>query len=196
MDREQVLFRLFGKFCAEGTILFAENAPGEELYFVQSGAVRLRRAGSEELRGPGEILGEEAFFARAPRRWRAEVVKDSRLLLLNDRTLDGVVRHGPEVAAAIAERLLGLADAARGALEGWALCHRLRRLEPHLREAPLLRAEALAESSGLSLPDVRAALRALEGRGALAPAGEGYRLVDPAAIERVAAEAAAGKAPR
>jgi CRP-like cAMP-binding protein len=181
MEREQALFRLFGKFCPEGTILFAENAPGEELYVVQSGAVRLRRPGAEEVRGPGELLGEEAFFGRAPRRWRAEVVQDSRLLLLNDRTLDGVVRHGPEVAAGLCLGLLALADGARDELDSWVLTHRFRRLEPHLRDAGAagLRVEALAEAAGLSLPATRSALEALEGRGVVARAGEGYRLGDP-----------------
>lgn len=202
LDREQVLFRLFGKYCPEGTILFAESMTGEELYVVQSGTVRLRRsgapAGSGEVRGPGDILGEEAFFGRAPRRRRAEIIKDSRLLLVNDRTLDAVVRHGPEIAVIVTERLLNLAQDAQRGLEAWVLAHRLARAEPHLRGAGAgpLRPESLAESSGLSTPDAGSVLHELASRGALASAADGYRVADPAAFDRVVREiAAAGTEP-
>jgi CRP-like cAMP-binding protein len=109
VDRDQVLFRLFGKYCAEGTILSTEGAPGEEVYVIQSGAVRLGAGRTPEattVLGPGELLGEEAFFGRAPRAARAEAVQDTRLIQVNDRTLDAVVRHSPRTARRIIERLL------------------------------------------------------------------------------------------
>lgn len=110
MEREQVLLRLFGKHCPAGQELYAAGSPGEDLFVVVGGCVRLSRAGEAcgEERGPGEILGEEAFFGRAPRAGTAVAVADAQLLRLSGRTLDAVVRHGPEVARAVFERLLEL----------------------------------------------------------------------------------------
>jgi len=121
VDREQVLFRLFGKYCPEGTILYTEGSPGQELYVVQSGAVRLGAARPEgrssSLLGPGDILGEGSFFGPAARPDRAEVVRDARLIQVNDRNLGAVVRHSPQTAHMIFERLLALTRNARNDLE-------------------------------------------------------------------------------
>jgi len=121
VDREQVLFRLFGKYCPEGTILYTEGSPGQELYFIQSGAVRLGAARPEgrpaALLGPGDLLGEGSFFGRAARSDRAEVVRDARLIQVNDRNLSAVVRHNPRTAQLIFEQLLTLTKSASGELD-------------------------------------------------------------------------------
>ena len=185
MDREQVLFRLFGKFCPAGTILYTEGAPGEELYFVQSGAVRVGPAGGAgEERGPGRILGEEAFFGRSPRAGRAEVVRDSRLLLVSDRTLDAVARQGPEVARTVAEGLLELAGDAAQRLDAWMLGRLALRAEPHLHAARPLSAEDLAELTGLAARDARTVLEALAERGGVVREPGGYRAAEAAALEQ------------
>lgn len=189
MDREQALFRLFGRYCPEGTILYAEGAPGEGLYLIQSGSVRLgtSRAGRPaEPLGPGDLFGEEAFPDRAPRTATAEVVEEARLLEVSSRTLGAVTRHGPRAAQRIAERLLDLMRRARGDLVLWTSGHFLRRL------APLLVAETpggidpadLADRSGLAVSDVRAALGELERQGCLVREGAGYRAPDAAKLQR------------
>jgi CRP-like cAMP-binding protein len=197
VDREQVLFRLFGKYCPAGTILYTEGSPGEELFVVQSGAVRVGPPGAGgEVLGAGRVLGEEAFFGRVSRTGRAEVVKDSRLLLVSDRTLDVIARHGPEVTRVVAERLLGLAGDAARRLEAWVLARHALRAEPHLLAARGLSPSALAELSGLAAEDARAVLEALAERGGLgrAPGGGEYRVADAAVLERAVLEmsAAAG----
>jgi CRP-like cAMP-binding protein len=117
VDREQVLFRLFGKYCPEGTILYTEGSPGQEMFVIQSGAVRLgsARPGGRPaaLLGPGDLLGEGSFSGQAARSDRAEVVRDARLIQVNDRTLGAVVRHGPQTAHMIFRQFLTLAQNAR-----------------------------------------------------------------------------------
>ncbi|HWR97645.1 MAG TPA: cyclic nucleotide-binding domain-containing protein [Candidatus Methanoperedens sp.] len=196
MDREQVLFRLFGKYCPAGTILYTEGAPGEELFFVQSGAVKVSpapggAAGSAEVFGPDRVLGEEAFFGRVPRVARAEAVKDSRLLLVSDRSLEVVARHGPEVIRTVAERLLELAGAAAQRLDGWVLARQALRAEPHLRAAGPLTAASLAEHAGISERDAGSVLKALAERGALVREAGGYRMTEAATLERAVQELAA-----
>lgn len=190
MDRDQVLFRLFGKYSPEGTILYTEGSPGEELYLIQSGAVRLGDArperGKEGPLGPGDILGEEAFFGTAVRACRAEVLQDTRFIQVNDRTLDAVVRHGPRAALQIAERLVALADSARGELEAWTIGHVLRRVAPHLIAVAggLISPADLAERSGQADSDVSLVLEKLRIQGCLLREGAAYRAADAALLQQ------------
>lgn len=185
-----MLFRLFGKYCPEGTILCTEGVAGEELYVIQSGTVRLGSArGAGEavaLLQAGDLLGEEAFFGRAPRAARAECVTDTRLIQVNDRTLDAVVRHGPQVARQMVERLLVLVDRARGDLASWSAGHLLPRVAPHLiaAAAGAVRPADVAERSGTSESDAALVLEELARRGLLVREGAGYRTADALGLKR------------
>jgi len=189
VDREQVLFRLIGRYCPEGTILYTEGSAGEEAYLVQSGAVRGGGPGGER-HGPGTLVGAEAFLERAPRPTRVEAVADTRLLLVGERTIDALARNGPEVAAQVVADLVAAGEAARRTLEAWSLAHALERVEPQLREAaagPVPLAE-VRERGGA------AALRLLEDlarRGAVAVEAGSVRVADAAALERAGAAIAA-----
>jgi len=190
VDREQVLFRLFGKYCPEGTILYTEGSPGQELYFIQSGAVRLGAAGPKggpaALLGPGDLLGEREFFVRAARSNRAEVVQDARLIQVDDRTLGAVVRHGPRTAHMIFEQLLVLKKGATSELALWNIERLLRRMAPNLVEtagAGIVPAE-LAEHAGLAESDVLLVLEKLRQRGCLVREGPRYRAPDAALLQR------------
>ena len=200
MDREQVLFRLFGKYCPEGTILSTEGSPGQELYVIQSGAVRLGAArpdgGRTGLLGPGDLFGEGSFFSRAPFSARAEVVQDARLIQVSDRTLDGVVRHGPQTALMIFEQLLALTKSARDELTLWTVKQLLQRIAPTLAEAAGggMTPADLAEHTGLVESDVLLVLEELRQRGCLVLEGTRYRAPDAALLQREIDEfAAAGE---
>jgi len=189
VDREQVLFRLFGKYCPEGTILYTEGSPGQELYVIQTGAVRLGATrpggGRSGLLGPGDLLGEGAFFVPTPRTNRAEVVQDARLLQVNDRTLDAVVRHGPETAYLIFEQLLALGRSARGELTLWTVEQLLRRIGSRLSEAAAgIDPADIAEHAGLAESDVLLVLEELRRLGCLIREGERYRAPDTALLQR------------
>ena len=190
MEREQVLFRLFGKYCPEGTILYTEGSPGEEVYVIQSGAVRLGAArpegGPSVLLGPGDLLGEESFFGPAARSERAEVVRDARLIQVNDRTIGTVARHGPRTAQGIFERLLTLARRARSELDLRNVERLLHRVAPNLTEAArggIVPAD-LAERSGLAESDVLLVLEELLTRGCLVREGPNYHAPDAAVLQR------------
>jgi CRP-like cAMP-binding protein len=191
VDREQVLFRLFGKYCPGGTILATEGSPGQELYVIQSGAVRLGAArpegGGAGLLGPGDLFGEGSFFTPAPRSTRAEVVQDARLILVNDRTLEAVVRHGPQTAHMIFDKLLALTTSAGSELALWTVGQLLRRIAPNLTEAAAgggIVAADLAEAAGLVEADVLLVLEELRRRGCLIREGSRYRAPDAAALRR------------
>ncbi len=121
MERGHILFKMFGKFCPQGTILFNEKDYGEEAYYIQSGTLRTGVSGRDERLdlGPGDILGEEALLERAPRTCMAEATEDTRLLVIDGRNIDSVVRNGPELATTLMGELMRKLDAAWSGLRGW-----------------------------------------------------------------------------
>lgn len=202
MDHDQALFRLFGKYCPEGTIIANEGTPGDEMLLIRSGAVRVGGARQHERSGAtlvaGEVLGEEAFFARAPRVLRAEAAQDTRLLQVNDRNLEAVVRHGPEEAFGMLQKLFALAAAARRDLDAWILTAVLRRAEPSLLAfgAAGFTGDELAEQTGLEAADAVRLLLALERTGGVVRTGPTFRIPDPERFARAAhALFAAGSGP-
>lgn len=199
MDREQVLFRLFGKFFPEGTILYTEGSPGDEIFIVQSGAVRLgpARTGAPggEVAGPGKILGEEAFFTHAQRRQSAVVSEESRLLQLNNKSLEALVRHSPETALLLVERFIGMAGPALQALESLSVGHLARRAEQFLLAAATrpVGAQDLAEQTGFGEAEARRLLAELERLGVLERVGESFRTPDRDLLQRTLHALAAGE---
>lgn len=197
MDRDQALFRLYGKYAPEGTILFKKGEPGEEMFLIQSGSIRVTevRAGGREAKLPttGDVLGEEAFFNRTLRTLRAEVVRDARLIQVNERNLEAVVRHGPEATLGMIEKLFELAAGARRDLDAWTMNYALRRAEPYLRQiaAGGIRSPDLAEQAGIDEADAQRLLNELERRGGLARAGETFNITDPGLFARAAQDLAA-----
>ena len=137
MDRDETLFRMFGRYFPQGAILFSENDPGEEMFYVQSGALRVtenRRGGRREYTlGPGEITGAEALASKDARGAMAEVMKDSRLLVFHPKNLPQVVRNGPELSTNIVADLIQSIDRAWDDLRRWQLFFYLDKIALHVK---------------------------------------------------------------
>ena len=87
-----------------GEVLFAEGEPGDRLYLVAKGKIKLGRTsadGRENLQavlGPGEMFGELSLFDPGPRASGATAVTDARLLGLGHDDLLPWLRSRPDVA--------------------------------------------------------------------------------------------------
>ena len=100
---------------ARGKALFDEGEPGDRLYVVTSGKVKLGRTaadGRENLlavMGPGEMFGELSLFDPGPRTATATAITDTTLIGLGNADLQPWLMQHPEVAtqllAALARRL-------------------------------------------------------------------------------------------
>ena len=105
-----------------GTVLFREGEPGEHLYVVLAGKVKLGRHaldGREILvavMGPADEFGELSLFDPGPRTATATVLTDARLASLPKQALQDWVQTRPQIAL----RLL------------WVLARRLRRADTML----------------------------------------------------------------
>ena len=96
---------------SRGATLFHEGDPGDQLYFIVSGKIKLGRTASDgrenlvAVMGPGEIFGEMALFAPSPRSTSATAVSETRLAGLKHENLRKVIQHSPEVSAQLLQAL-------------------------------------------------------------------------------------------
>ena len=95
----------------KGQDLFKEGDPGDRLYVVTEGKIKLSHAsgdGRESLLmvlGPGDMFGELSLFDPGPRTATATAVTDARLLSLsNDKVIGWVTQH-PNVSLQLLGRL-------------------------------------------------------------------------------------------
>jgi CRP-like cAMP-binding protein len=110
MGAEESLFQRFGKEFAKGTILFLEGQPGREMYVLQSGKVAISKKVREvekvlAVLGPGEFFGEMAVISNRPRNASAVVQEDAKLLVIDSKTFEGMIRGNSEIAVRMIKKL-------------------------------------------------------------------------------------------
>ena len=100
----------FARDFPAGTVLFEEGQPGDYMYVVQAGEVEIRRLVGETERvlavlSPGEFLGEMAILNGRPRSATAVVRTDARLVVIEGKTFEAMLRARPEIALRIIKAL-------------------------------------------------------------------------------------------
>ena len=102
----------FAKTFNKAVIIFRENDPGKEMYIIHSGAVKLykeQKSGQRFLLAtlaPGDFFGEMSLIDGSPRSATAIVDKEgTRLIELDRNKFLYLLRHQPEFALAVMERL-------------------------------------------------------------------------------------------
>lgn len=104
------LFQRFGKVFPRGAVLFREGEPGKEMYVVQSGRVNVsKKVGDVEkilaALGPGEFLGEMSILNNRPRSATATCAEDSKLLVIDGKTFEAMIRGNAEIAIRMIKKL-------------------------------------------------------------------------------------------
>jgi len=187
-----------------GHAVFHEGDPGDRLYIIRSGKVKLGHRspnGRENLLsvlGPGEMFGELSLFDPGPRTATASAVADARLFELTHPELIKWVDRYPSVVtqllAALARRLRRtnetLADLVFSDVPGRvakALLDLSSRFgeptEDGLRVAHDLTQEELAQLVGASRETVNKALADFTSRGWVRREGRAVVLLDMARLE-------------
>ncbi|MFX0538515.1 Crp/Fnr family transcriptional regulator [Ornithinimicrobium sp. Y1847] len=120
-DAERLMESMTPHRLARGEVVFREGDPGDSLYVVLSGKVKLARTsgdGRENLLsvlGPGEMFGELSLFDPGPRLTTAYVVSNTEFISLGNEALRAYLADHPEVAM---QMLAGLAHRLRRTNEG------------------------------------------------------------------------------
>jgi CRP/FNR family cyclic AMP-dependent transcriptional regulator len=188
-----------------GDTLFHEGEPGESLYIVLSGKVKLGRRSSDgrenlvAIMGPSDQFGELSLFDPGPRTATATVVTDARLAVLPKAALQTWVQDRPQIAMqllrVVARRLRRtntmLADLifvdvpGRVAKQLLLLAHKFGSLEGgQLRVTHDLTQEELAQLVGASRETVNKALADFASRGWLRLEGKSVVILDRERLAR------------
>lgn len=107
-----------------GDILFREGEPGDRLYVIGEGKVKLGRTSTDgrenlvAILGPGEMFGELSLFDPGSRTMTATAIAETQLMSLANDSLTMLLGRHPEVGKALLA----------------ALATRLRRTNEHLAD--------------------------------------------------------------
>lgn len=168
----------FARDFKAGDVLFEEGQPGDFMYVVQSGEIEIRRTVGESERvlavlPAGEFFGEMAILNGRPRSATAVVRTDARLLVIEGKTFEAMLRARPEIALRMIKALAARLENANQHVELLMLPtpdHRVVQCLRHLADEQIerlgatlgsgtallvpARAEDIAERVGLATHDV------------------------------------------
>lgn len=121
------LFARFGRTFDAGEVLFREDEPGNTMFVIQAGQVRITKStrdGTKTLAilGAGEFFGEMAILNAKPRNATAEAISPLRVLVIDAKTFGQMVVSNAEIAVRLIKRLARRLDSANALIE--VLMHR------------------------------------------------------------------------
>jgi len=107
---EDALFQRFGKEFRRGDVLFREGEPGKEMYVIQAGKVNITKTVRETEKilatlGAGEFFGEMSILNHKPRSAGAVVAEDAKLLVIDPKTFEAMIRGNVEIAVRLIKKL-------------------------------------------------------------------------------------------
>ncbi|MGA9521796.1 MAG: Crp/Fnr family transcriptional regulator [Myxococcaceae bacterium] len=137
MGAEETLFNRFGKELPRGTVLFREGDPGKEMYVLQSGKIAISKRVREVEKvlatlGPGEFFGEMAIISNKPRNATATVSEDARLLVIDPKTFESMLRGNAEIAIRMIKKLADRLSEADAQIENLLLSDPSSRVVHHV----------------------------------------------------------------
>jgi CRP-like cAMP-binding protein len=157
-----------------GHVIFHEGEPGDRLYIILSGKVKVGRRSADgrenllTIMGPSDMFGELSIFDPGPRTSSATTVTEVRAVSMDRDALRAWIKDRPEIA----EQLLQLAQRF-GTQEGGAL-----------RVTHDLTQEEIAQLVGASRETVNKALADFAQRGWLRLEGKSVLIADSERLAR------------
>ena len=149
----------FARDFPAGSVLFEEGQPGDYMYVIQAGEVEIRRKVGETERvlavlAAGDFLGEMAILNGRPRSATAVVRSDARLVVIEGKTFEAMLRARPEIALRIIKTLALRLEGANQQVELLLLPtpnHRVVQCLRHMAEEQLQLAGSPPPGSGTAI---------------------------------------------
>jgi len=121
-DLKQVAAIANESFCPDGETIAVQGEPGNEMYIIVAGAVRVLTAAGDgpemevARREPGEYVGEMAIISQEPRMASLVAVGDVRMLCIDQKSFESLLRERPEISLAVMRVLCARLKEAPGAV--------------------------------------------------------------------------------
>jgi CRP-like cAMP-binding protein len=188
-----------------GEVVFSEGEPGDSLYIVLSGKIKVGRRAADgrqnliAVMGPSDMVGELSLFDPGPRTATATAVVDTRLARLRKQALRPWLSNRPEIAEQLLRVLARRLRRTNDALADLIFTDVPGRVAKNLlqmagrfgtREGGVLRVthdltqEELAQLVGASRETVNKALADFAARGWLRLDGKAVIIMDPERLAR------------
>jgi CRP-like cAMP-binding protein len=191
----------YGRKVEAGEKLFSAGDPGEEMFVIRSGSVRvyLEAAGIEKtlaILGPGEFVGEMSVLNSKPRTADAIMHETGELLVIKGRVLEEMIVHNTEIALRLIKRLAKRLETADSLIK--VLIHRdakERVIENFKRMASLYDwangevvtvaadVDAMAEQVGLEVAEVYDIVSRMIKSGAILESEGAWTIKDPGRLD-------------
>lgn len=200
MGAEETLFQKFGKEIPKGTVLFREGDPGKEMYVLQSGKVAISKKVRDTEKilavlGPGEFFGEMAIISNKPRNATATVADSARLLVIDPKTFESMIRGNSEIAVRMIKKLADRLSEADAQIENLLMSDPASRVVHRILEAAQSRGRQTEEGVeidfpmrdlpreiGVGEPAIRTMISKLERGGLLERSGDRITVHDTARL--------------
>jgi CRP/FNR family transcriptional regulator, cyclic AMP receptor protein len=197
---EDTLFQRFGKEFPKGTVLFHEGETGKEMFVLQAGKVVITKTVRDMVTtlatlGPGEFFGEMALISNRPRNATATVEEPARVLVIDPKTFEGMIRGNVEIAVRMIKKLAERLDEADAQIENLLLADPGSRVVHQVLRACQTRGRPMEEGveidlnvrelprlTGVGEPGIRAELQRMERSGLVERTGDRLLVRDPARL--------------
>ena len=189
----------------KGEIVFNEGEPGDSLYIVLSGKIKVGRRAADgrqnliAVMGPSDMVGELSLFDPGPRTATATAVTDTRLARLRKQALRPWLNNRPEIAEQLLRVLARRLRRTNDALADLIFTDVPGRVAKNLlqmagrfgtRDGGVLRVthdltqEEIAQLVGASRETVNKALADFASRGWIRLVGKSIIILDPERLAR------------
>ena len=100
----------FTRTYPKDTMIFSESQPGQELYIIQKGSVKITKIVSDNeqllaLLKPGDIFGEMSLLENKPRSASAIAHEDTVLMAVNNANFNRMVASQPQIISKLTQLL-------------------------------------------------------------------------------------------
>ena len=156
MPGEDALFQRFGKEFRRGEVLFREGEPGNEMYVIQAGKVNITKTVRETEKilatlGAGEFFGEMSILNNKPRSAGATVAENAKLLVIDPKTFEAMIRGNVEIAVRLIKKLSDRLQEADEQIENLLLRDPNSRVVHYLLQAAIKRGKETPQGRVVSV---------------------------------------------
>jgi len=202
---QNVLFEKYGQTIGAGKLIFSEGEPGNHMYIIQDGVVRITKNidGKDHVLAEltkGDFFGEMAIVSRIMRTASAVAVTEVQILAFDRQGFQGMIEKNAKIAMNVIDKLCRRLEHANSQIQ-----HLFKKNEQSLVAVNLYHkfTESPAEDAALALDrtvkDISLSLqvpadavtevvRDLENRGVVSIAGNALRLASREKLSQLAEE--------